>query len=68
MAEFAYNNTKNASTGHTLFKLNYGFYSFILFEENVDPNFRSYSSNKLAYELKELIEICYQNLFYTEEL
>ncbi len=27
IAEFAYNNTKNASTGHTSFELNYGFHS-----------------------------------------
>ncbi len=27
IAEFAYNNTKNTSTGHTLFKLNYSYHS-----------------------------------------
>ena len=26
MAEFAYNNAKNVSTGHMLFKLNYGYH------------------------------------------
>ena len=27
MAELAYNNAKNASTGHMSFELNYGYYS-----------------------------------------
>ena len=27
IAEFAYNNTKNASTGYMPFELNYGYYS-----------------------------------------
>ena len=68
MAEFAYNNAKNASTSHTLFELNYGYYPRISFKENVDPHSRSYSANKLAEELTELIEVCYQNLFHVQKL
>ena len=37
MAEFAYNNAKNASTGHTPFELNCGYYSWMLYKEDVDP-------------------------------
>ena len=37
MAEFAYNNAKNASTGHTPFELNCGFHPRMLYEEDVDP-------------------------------
>ena len=33
---FAYNNAKNASTGHVFFELNYSFYSFIFFKENTN--------------------------------
>ena len=32
IAEFAYNNMKNASTGHTLFELNYGYYPRISYK------------------------------------
>ncbi len=36
MAEFAYNNAKNASTSHISFKLNYDYYPKVLFEEDID--------------------------------
>ena len=68
IAEFAYNNAKNASTGHILFELNYAYHLRISFEENIDPRLRSYSANKLAEELKELMEVCCQNLLYVQEL
>ncbi len=64
IAEFAYNNAKNASTGHILFKLNCGNYPKVSFKEDVDPHSRSRSTNKLAEELRELIEVCCQNLLY----
>ena len=64
MVEFAYNNVKNASTGHTPFKLNCNYYLRVFFKENVDLCLRSCSANKLAEELKKLIEVCCQNLFY----
>ena len=68
MAEFAYNNAKNASTGHTPFELNYGFHPRVSFKNNVDPRSRSRSANELAKELKELMEICQQNLLHAQEL
>ena len=37
MAEFAYNNAKNMSTGHTPFELNCGYYPRMSYEEKVDP-------------------------------
>ncbi len=57
-AEFTYNNTKNASTGHTLFELNCDYHPRVSFAEDVDPCLRSHSTNKLAKELRELIEVC----------
>ena len=68
MAEFTYNNAKNASTGHTSFKLNYSFYPQVFFKDNVNPCSRSYSTNKLVKELRELIDICQQNLLYAKKL
>ncbi len=68
MAEFAYNNAKNASIEHTSFELNYGYHPRVSFEEDVDPHSRSYSVNKLAEELRELMKICCQNLLHVQEL
>ena len=67
LAEFAYNNAKNASTGHMPFKLNCGYHPQVFFEDNVTLCPRSYSTDKLAKELKELINICQQNLFYAQK-
>ncbi len=68
LTEFAHNNIKNASTGHISFKFNYGYRFRMLFEDETDLRLRSRFVNKLAKELKELIEICCQNLFYAHEL
>ena len=37
MAEFAYNNAKNASIGHTPFELNCSYHPRMSYEKNVDP-------------------------------
>ncbi len=68
MAEFAYNNANNASTGYTLFELNCGYHPRVFFKEDVDPRLRSRSASKLAKELRELIEVCCQNLLHVQEL
>ncbi len=57
MAKFAYNNAKNVSIGHTLFKLNSGYYFRLLFEDETNPWSRSCFANLLAKELKELMQI-----------
>ena len=64
MAKFTYNNAKNASTGHIPFELNCGYHPKVLFKEDVDSRSKSRSVNKLAKELRKLIEVCCQNLFY----
>ncbi len=64
MAEFAYNNAKNASTGHTPFELNCGYHPRVSFEEDVNSRSRSCSANKLAEELRDLMEVCCQNLLH----
>ncbi len=68
MAEFAYNNAKNASTGHTPFELNCDYHPRVFFEEDVNPRSRSRSANKLVEELRKLIKVCCQNLLYASEL
>ena len=37
MAEFAYNNAKNASIGHMLFELNCGYHPQMWYEEDIVP-------------------------------
>ncbi len=61
MAEFAYNNAKNTSIGHTPFKLNCGYHPKVSFKEDIDPNSRFRSASKLAEELRELIKVSFQN-------
>ena len=68
MAEFAYNNAKNASTGHTPFELNCDYHFRILYEEKVDPRSKSKSVDKLLVELRELIIICQENPYHIQEL
>ncbi len=68
MVEFTYNNAKNANTGHTPFELNCDYHPRVSFEENIDPQLRFRSTNKLAKELKELMEVCCQNLLHAQEL
>ena len=65
MAEFAWNNAKNTSTSYILFELNLSYYPKVLFENDDDLCSRSRFAEKLAKKLRELIEICYQNLLYT---
>ena len=58
MAEFAYNNAKNASTSHTPFELNCGYHPQMSYEENVDSHSQSKSADKLSAELRELMIVC----------
>ena len=68
MAEFAYNNAKNASSGHTLFELNCGYYPRMTYEDNVDPRFKSKSADDLSAEWRELMIVCRKNFYHAQEL
>ena len=68
MAEFAYNNAKNASTGHTPFELNCGHHFQMSYEEEVDSYSKSKSADKLSAELKELMIVCQENPYHAQEL
>ena len=68
MAEFAYNNAKNVSTGHTLFELNCGYHLRMLYEEEVDPRSKFKLADELSAELRELMIVCQKNLYYTPKL
>ena len=68
MAEFAYNNAKNASSGHTPFELNCGYHPRMSYEEDVDPRSKSKSADELSTELRELMIVCRENLHHAQEL
>ncbi len=62
MAEFAYNNAKNASTGHTPFELHYGYHPQASYEKDLDLHSQSKSADELATELRELMAIYRKNV------
>ena len=68
MAEFAYNNAKNASTGHTPFKLNCGYHPRMSYKEDVDSRSQSKSADELLVELRELMIVYQENLHHAQEL
>ena len=58
MAEFAYNNAKNASTNHTLFELNCRYHPRVSYEEDLDPCSKSKIAEELSFELRNLMAVC----------
>ena len=67
IAKFAYNNAKNASTGHTPFKLNCGYHPWILYEEDVNFRSQSKSVDKLSAKLRKLMIVCQKNLYHAQK-
>lgn len=61
IAEIAYNNTKNVSTGHKVFELNCGFHSQTSYQENIDPYSQLKWADKLANKHREMITIYTKN-------
>ena len=68
MAKFLYNNGNNASISHTPFELNYGYHLWISHKEEVDLRSKSKLENKLSAELKKLIIVYRENLYYPQKL
>ena len=68
MAEFAYNNAKNASTRHTPFELNCGYHPRVFFKKDTNPCSRSKTANELLVKLRELMTVCRKNLYHAQEL
>ena len=68
MAEFAYNNAKNSSTGHTPFELNCGYHPHVFFKEDINSCFLSKSADKLLAKLQDLMTVCWENRHHAQEL
>ena len=67
MTEFAYNNVKNASSGHTFFELNCKYHLWVSYKKDLDPHSKSKIAKELSFELQNLIAICQQNLYHAQE-
>ena len=68
IAEFAYNNAKNASTGHILFELNYRYHPRVSYKEDLDLRSKSKTAEELSFELQNLMAVCQQNFYHAQEL
>ena len=68
MTEFAYNNAKNVSIGHTSFESNYGYQPCISYKKHIDPHSKSKSANELLSELQDFMLICCEILYYVQKL
>ena len=67
MAEFVYNITKNASTGHTLFKLNCGYYPCIFFNNDTNFLFQLKTAIEQSSKLNKQMTVCQKKFYYTQE-
>lgn len=68
MAEFAYNNAKNASTNHMPYKFNYGYHLRIFYKKDFNLCSKSKVGNELAGKLKNLMTLYWENFYNTQEL
>lgn len=58
IAEFTYNNIKNASTDHIHFELNCGYYLHISYKKDINLKTRSKLAEELSTKLRKLINMC----------
>ena len=68
IAEFAYNNAKNASTGFTSFELNCRYHPRVSYKKDLDPRSKSKTAEELSSKFQNLMAACQQNLHYAQEL
>ncbi len=68
MAQFAYNNAKNASTGHIPFELNCDFHPRASYEKDVHFGSQSKADDELATERKDLMTVHKDNLLHAIRL
>ena len=68
MTEFTYNNAKNASIGHILFKFNCKYHPRISYEEDFNPHSKLKTAKELSSKLWELMTVCQQNFHHAQNL
>ena len=64
MAEYAYNNARNASNGQTPFEMNCGYHSHIFFEEETFPCFQPKIADELSAKLQKIMTVCWENFHH----
>ena len=57
MAEFTYNNAKNANTGYTPFKFNCGYHLWVFYKKDLDPRSKLKIMEELSSKLQNLIAV-----------
>ena len=68
MAEFAYNNAKNASTRYTSFELNCRYHPRVSYKEDFNPCSKSRTAEELSSKLREFMTVCQQILHHAQKL
>ena len=68
MAEFAYNNAKNASIGHISCEFNCGYHPRVAYEKHFYLRSKLRTAEELSSKLRELMTVCQQNLHHAQEL
>ena len=64
MAEFVYNNTKNASTSFKPFELNCRYHPRVFYKKNLNPRSQLKTAEELSSKLQNLMAACQQNLHH----
>ena len=67
IAEFTYNNAKNASANPTPFELNCRYHFRVFYKKDLDLYLKLKTTKKLFSKLQVLMTICQQNLYYAQE-
>lgn len=68
MAEFTYNNAKNANISHTFFEFNYSYHLQASYKKNVNSCLQLKSAEKLASKLRKLMIVYKKNFQYAQRL
>ena len=51
-----------------LFKLNYDYHPWMSYKKEVNPHSKMKSTDELSAELRELIIVCWENLYHAQKL
>ena len=68
MADFTYNNTKNASTGYIPFELNCRYHPWVSYKEDLNFYLQLKTAEELSSEFQNLMAAYQQNLYHAQKL
>lgn len=67
MAQFVYNNVKNATIDCTFFELNYAYHLWVSYKKDIDSYSKSKIPEELSFKLCELMTLYQENLKHGHE-